>query len=181
VDRQRWLAIGAGLSGVVFILDPSAAALTSLGALGALASATAYSLSAILVRLMVRTDTSVSMVFSMLLLLSVLAGALAAPDWQPVRAQDWPWIAVLGATGGLGQHFITRAFVHAPASLVAPFEYTALLWAIAIDWAIWDVVPGSRLFAGSAIIIGAGLYLIARERALHKEIAASIESPASLH
>jgi drug/metabolite transporter (DMT)-like permease len=181
VDWRRWLAIAVGLAGVLAMLRPSGSALTTLAAIGALLSAVAYALSAISVRILTRTDTTVSMVFWFVVLLTVFAGALALSSWVPVRSADWGWIAALGAMGGIGQHFITEAFRHAPASVIAPFEYTALLWGVAIDWAFWDVLPGGRLLVGGGIIIGAGLYLIWRERQLHKELAASIESPASMH
>jgi drug/metabolite transporter (DMT)-like permease len=181
VDWRRWLAIAIGLAGVLAMLAPSGTSLSALGAIGALLSALAYALSAISVRILTRTDTTVSMVFWFLVLLTLFSGLLAAPDWVPIRARDWAWIAALGALGGIGQHFITEAFRHAPASVIAPFEYSALVWGVGIDWLFWDVLPGWRLLAGGCVIIAAGLYLIWRERQLDLELAASIESPASLH
>jgi drug/metabolite transporter (DMT)-like permease len=181
VDWRRWLAIFAGLAGVLAMLRPSAGSLGTLGAVGALLSAVAYALSAISVRVLTRTDTTRSMVWWFLVLLTMIAGAIAAPAWVPVRSQDWLWIAALGAIGTIGQHFITEAFRHAPASVIAPFEYTALIWGVGIDWAFWGVLPGARMFLGGGVVIAAGLYLIWRERRLHQELAASIESPASMH
>ncbi len=181
VGGRRWLAILVGLAGVLVMLQPSPDALVTLGALGALASALAYALSAISVRALTRTDTTASMVFWFLVLLTLSAGALAAPGWVDIPPRDWPWIVALGALGTVGQHFITEAFRHAPASVIAPFEYTALLWGVAIDWAFWNVLPGGRTLVGAGIVIAAGLYLIWRERQLHQELAASIESPASMH
>ena len=52
----------------------------------------------------------------------------------------------------------------APAALVAPYEYTALIWGIGIDWVVWQTLPGVRMLAGSAIVVAAGLYLLHRER-----------------
>jgi len=184
VDWRRWTAIGGGLAGVLVMLRPSAGApreLLTLGALGALASALAYALSAISVRVLTRTDSTSSMVFWFLVILTAFAAIAGAPDWVPLHPGDWMWIAGLGAMGAIGQHLITEAFRHAPASVIAPFEYTALLWGAAIDWVFWEALPGGRVFAGGGIVITAGLYLIWRERQLHKELAASIESPASLH
>lgn len=181
VDWRRWVAILAGLAGTLAMLRPSAGTLGTLGALGALASAVAYALSAISVRILTRTDTTHSMVCWFLVLLTLMSGAIAAPDWVAIRPADWWWIAALGAIGSVGQHFITEAFRHAPASVIAPFEYTALVWGVGIDWAFWDVLPGARVFLGGGIVIGAGLYLIWRERRLQRDLAASIESPASMH
>ncbi len=181
VDWQRWLAIFAGLAGVLTMLRPSGHAMGALGMAGALLSAVAYALSAISVRVLTRTDTTVSMVFWFLVLLTLFSGAIAAPGWVPVESQDWRWILALGALGIVGQHFVTEAFRHAPASVIAPFEYTALLWGIGIDWAFWHVLPGGRALAGASLVVAAGLYLIWREHRLHRELAASIESPASMH
>lgn len=179
VDWRRWLSIGTGLLGVLVMLRPSGDNLTVLGAAGALVSAVAYALSAIVGRIMTRTDTNLSIVFWFLVLLTVLAGALAAPGWVPVQPGHWPWIGALGFVGALGQHFITDAFRQAPASLVAPFEYTAMLWAFGIDWFFWDTLPGLRVYLGGSLVVACGLYLIWRERQLHIELAAATESPAS--
>jgi len=181
VDWRRWTAIGIGLAGVIVMLRPSGSSLSTLGIVGALLSAIAYALSAISVRVLTRTDTTVSMVFWFLVLLTVLAGLISAPSWVTIRQQDWIWITALGVAGSLAQHFITEAFRHAPASVIAPFEYTALLWGVAIDWAFWHVLPGSRVFLGGGVIIASGLYLIWREKQLREDLAATIESPASPH
>ncbi len=70
--------------------------------------------------------------------------------------QTW----VIGATGALAQHLITAAFRRAPASVVAPFEYTALPWGLAIDWAFFGKLPAAHVFIGGLIVVLGGLYLI---------------------
>ncbi|MGH8249134.1 MAG: DMT family transporter [Steroidobacteraceae bacterium] len=165
IGRQVWIAIVVGLAGVIVILDPSLEGMASLAGLATLGSALAYAFVVVLVRVLSRTETTASMVFWFLLLLSIGAGLLAVPVWRPIAPLDWPWIAGIGLTGWAGQHLITEAFRLAPASLVSPFEYTALVWAMGIDWLAWQTLPGARMLAGSAIIVGAGLYLLLRERA----------------
>jgi drug/metabolite transporter (DMT)-like permease len=164
VDRQLWFAIVAGLGGVFVMLRPSVAGLVSFAGLATFLSALAYAFVVVLVRVLARTDTTASMVFWYLLMLSIGAGALAAPGWVPLHADHWPWIVAIGLTGWAGQHLITDAFRLAPASLVAPYEYTALVWAVGIDWIVWQVLPGARMIIGSTIVVGAGLYLLHRER-----------------
>jgi drug/metabolite transporter (DMT)-like permease len=161
---HHWLAILAGLGGVFVMLRPSIEGLASLAGLATLGSALAYAVIVVLVRILARTDTTASMVFWYLLMLAIGAAAIAAPVWVPIAAADWPWIAAIGLTGWAGQYLITEAFRLAPASLVAPYEYTALVWAVGLDWAIWQVLPGARMLAGSAIVVAAGLYLLHRER-----------------
>ena len=70
----------------------------------------------------------------------------------------------LGVFGAIGQHLLTDAFRSAPPSVVAPFEYTALLWGILIDWTVWNVLPATRVYVGGGIVIASGLYLIWHER-----------------
>ena len=164
VDSRRWMAIGVGLAGVLVMLRPSAGHWVTLGGLAALLSATCYSLSVISVRVLTRTDTTESMVFWVMLALALGAGALAVPSWEAVRIEHWPWLAGIGMIGAAGQHYITEAFRHAPASVVVPFEYTALLWGVALDLAVWGVLPGMLTLAGGGIVVAAGLYLVARER-----------------
>jgi drug/metabolite transporter (DMT)-like permease len=116
------------------------------------------------VRVLTRTESTTALVFWFLVLLTLFAGLLSIPGWVPVRDSDWGWLALLGVFGALGQHFVTEAFRNAPASVIAPFEYTALLWAVAIDWVVWSTWPGDRLWVGAGLIIACGLYLIRRER-----------------
>jgi drug/metabolite transporter (DMT)-like permease len=94
----------------------------------------------------------------------VLAGSLAMPTWVPIRSEHWILIGAIGIFAAVGQHLLTEAFRHAPPSVVAPFEYTALLWGMAIDRIVWGVLPTSRVYIGGGIVIVSGLYLIWRER-----------------
>lgn len=165
VAGAQWLAIAAGLGGVLLMTAPGGdGAWVSLGALAALVAVVSYALSAVSIRLLSRTDTTESMVLWFSVLLSLGAGLLAIPGWVPLDAGHWPLFVGIGVTGAMGQHFITEAFRRAPAAVVAPFEYTALLWGVALDLLIWRVLPGVVTLAGGAIVIGAGLYLMSRER-----------------
>jgi drug/metabolite transporter (DMT)-like permease len=165
VAGAQWGAIGVGLAGVLLMIAPrGGGGWVSLGALAAVVAVATYSLSVVTLRLLSRTDTTESMVFWFSVLLGVGAGLLSIPHWAPLQFDHWPLFVGVGVTGALGQHFITEAFRHAPAAVVAPFEYTALLWGVALDLVIWRVLPGAVTLGGGAIVIGAGLYLLARER-----------------
>ena len=74
----------------------------------------------------------------------------------------------LVVSGFLGQLAITEAFSNGKASSVAPFEYTALAWGVALDWLLWRALPDAYTLLGAAIIIGSGIYLVRRE-AVHAE------------
>lgn len=163
VAGAQWGAIAVGFTGVLLMIAPRGDAWVSLGALAAVVAMATYSLSVVTLRLLSRTDTTESMVFWFSVLLSAGAGLLAVPGWAPLDLDHWPLYVGIGVTGALGQHFITEAFRHAPAAVVAPFEYTALLWGVALDLVIWRVRPGAVTLVGGAIVIGAGLYLLRRE------------------
>jgi drug/metabolite transporter (DMT)-like permease len=165
VSRAQWIAIAVGLGGVLLMIAPRGGGQwVSMGALAAVVAVASYSLAAVWIRVLSRTDSTESMVFWFSVLLSVAAGLLAIPGWVPLLASHWPLFLGIGVTGAIGQHFITEAFRRAPAAVVAPFEYTALLWGVVLDLAIWGVLPGGVTLAGGSIVIAAGLYLMARER-----------------
>jgi drug/metabolite transporter (DMT)-like permease len=163
VDRVQWAAIAVGLTGVLLMLRPAGGNWVSVGSLAAVVAALCYSLAVITLRVLARTDTTESMVFWFTALLAIGAGLLAIPGWTAVRAEHWPLLVGIGIFGALGQHFITEAFRNAPASVVTPFEYTALVWGALLDLVVWHVLPGAATLLGGAVVIGAGLYLIRRE------------------
>jgi drug/metabolite transporter (DMT)-like permease len=164
VDAGRWAAVAVGMAGVLVILQPSADSVSLRVGLIAAASATCYALAVIVARRLTRTDSSASMVFSFLAFVALVAGLIAAPDWRPIIASHWIVIAAIGLLGAIGQHAITEAFRHAPASTVAPIEYTALLWGLGIDWIFWRTTPALHMLAGAALVSAAGIYVARRAR-----------------
>ena len=168
VEWQRWVAIVAGLVGVIIVLRPTGAGFVTPAGVAVLVCATCYALSAITVRILGRTDSTQAMVFWLMAMVGGGSALLALSQWKTIEMEHWPVIAGVAVTGSLGQWAITEAFRTGEASFVAPFEYTALAWGLALDWLVWQSVPGSRTFAGAAIVIASGLYLIRRER-VHAE------------
>ena len=165
VDARRWIAIAVGMGGVLVVLRPSGEGMLSLAGLAVLAAAVGYAVSAVYGRVLARTDRSEHMVFWLMLFMSIGAGVLAAPGWVGVQPQHLPLLAMLAVSGFFAQLAITEAFNHGEASVVAPFEYTALAFAVTIDWLMWQTLPDEYTLLGAAIIIGSGLYLIRHESA----------------
>ncbi|HZH42695.1 MAG TPA: DMT family transporter [Lysobacter sp.] len=164
VGPRRWIAIVVGLLGVVVVLRPTGEGVLSLAGLAVLLSALGYAVSAITVRVLARTDTTQAITVWLLALMALGAGVLAWPEWQPLRASDTWIIAGVGLAGALGQYAITEAFRIGEASLIAPLEYTALVWGVLLDLALWGVLPDAVTWFGAAIIVASGLYLLRRER-----------------
>lgn len=168
VGPRRWAAIGVGLLGVLVLLRPSGDGMLSLAALAVLGASTAYAVSAITVRLLARTDSTQAMMVWLMVMITLGSGALAWADWLPVRREDWWLILGLGIAGTIGQYAVTEAFRLGEASLIAPLEYTALIWGVILDLSLWGVLPDSITWVGAAIIVASGLYLLRREK-VHAE------------
>jgi len=163
IGAARWCVIVAGLVGVLVVLRPTGAGMLSLAALAVLGSAACYAVMVITMRILGRTDSGESMVFWITLAFALGAGALAAPNWIALQAAHWPLIGALAVTGFIGQVMITEAFRRSDASVVAPFEYTALAWAAGLDWLLWQVLPDGYTLIGASIIIACGIVLIKME------------------
>lgn len=180
VPAAHGWAIAVGFVGVLVALRPSTGdlqdGLATTGGLAVLGAALCYAVTAVCGRLASRSDSSESLVLSMMLLMSLGAGVLAAPQWTPIANADAPLLVALAVTGFGGQLAITEAFRHGQASAVAPFEYSALAWGLGLDWLIWQSLPAAHTWLGAAIIVGSGLYLVRREQRI-TEVHANGEHP----
>ena len=163
VPPRHWAAIAVGLCGVVVALRPDQSAFLSVGALAVLAAALCYALSNVVGphHQPHRTERDAGVLDHRRDGAGRRRAQRAAVGRHPARA-----LAAAGrlaVSGFLGQLAITEAFRHGQASAVAPFEYTALAWAVVLDWVFWRAVPDAYTLAGGAIIIASGIYLIRRE------------------
>lgn len=164
VGPRRWTAIAVGLFGVLVLLRPTGEGMWSWAALAVLLAALMYAISAITVRVLARTDSTQSMMVWLMAMIAFGAGVLAIPDWVPLRAADGWIILGVGVAGAFGQYAITEAFRRGEASLIAPLEYTALVWGVLLDATLWGVLPDAVTWLGAGIIVASGLYLLRRER-----------------
>jgi drug/metabolite transporter (DMT)-like permease len=163
IGWRRWAAVAAGLAGVLIVLRPTGAGVVTLPGVAVLICAVVYALNAIMVRILGRTDSTENMVFWMMLLMGAGATLLALPQWRAIQPQHWIVIAAIGVAGCLGQWAMTEAFRIGESSFIAPFEYSALAWGLALDWILWRSIPGARAFVGAAVIIASGVYMFRRE------------------
>lgn len=169
IDWKRWSAIGAGFAGVVIALNPSAATLSG-PALIALVGSVCYSLALVLNRMLSSTSGTALGTFQTIGAL-VSAGALALLDWQPLTGAGVFWMMVLGLVAISAHLMIIQAIKLAPVSVLAPFQYTLLLWGIVMGWAMFGDVPGWNVIVGATIIVAAGLFIFYRERRVKPEVA----------
>ena len=86
-------------------------------------------------------------------------------------------LITLGVLGGLAHIFLTESYRHATASVVAPFDYTSMLWALLLGYVVFGELPSALVYVGGAIVAGAGLFVIWRERQLGLQRAREAEGP----
>ena len=104
-------------------------------------------------------------------------GLLAIPGWVPLQLAHAPLIAGMGLAGALGQIALTKAFQLGEASMIAPLEYSGLVWVIGWDLAFWGQLPDGYTWVGAAIIVASGLYLLHRERVNRQEPPKPLDHP----
>lgn len=168
ISPSRWLAIAAGMSGVLIVLRPVNLNVLTLGSAAVLCAALCYASMVVMMRVLARTDSTESMVFWLTVAFAVFGTLLAAGDWIPIQAQHWPLIAALAFSGFCGQLLLTEAFRRGDASAVAPFEYTALLWSVSADWVVWQALPDDYTLLGAGVIVASGVWLIRRENRMRR-------------
>jgi drug/metabolite transporter (DMT)-like permease len=86
--------------------------------------------------------------------------------WQWPSARDALLLVMMGVMGGIGQITLTQSFRHADASLIAPFDYVSMVWAIGVGWFLFSELPENIVIAGACVVMAAGIFVIWRERQL---------------
>lgn len=162
VRLRRWIAVLVGLVGVVVVLRPFGADLT-LGHAAALTAAMSSALSAIIVRKIGPNErTPVLMLYPMLAVIVLMAMTM---PWvyRPMPVADLGLMASVGLLATVGQIFMIAAFKAAPAAVVAPFQYSQILWAVPYGYFLFGDRPDLWVWVGAGIIISSGLFVVWRE------------------
>jgi len=162
----RISAAVAGFAGVILVLEPSGDAWISYGAAMGLLGMLAYSVSGLLLRRLGSADSTVTIAFWFVVLVGAGSGLLTWPGWKPIQAAHWPLIAVLGVSGAVGQALLTAAFRRASAAVVAPFDYTHMIWALLYGVWFWNYLPGWRVWVGASVVMLSGIFILLREHRL---------------
>lgn len=172
VRWHRWTAVAVGFLGVLIVLSPHLGDVghildggAATGAAMCFASAFFMAFAQIQVRNLTSTERTGAIVvyFS---IGSAMVALLTAPWWVMPSGPDLALLIMTGIFGGIGQIFLTLGYRHADASVIAPLEYTSMLRAIGTGWWVFGEWPTPTVFFGSAIIIGSGVAIVLRERAL---------------
>jgi drug/metabolite transporter (DMT)-like permease len=158
VVLQRWLAIMSGFAGVLLVVRPGLGHLT-VGMAFAFGNALCYAIGSLMVRHLSRTEGSLAIVFYSCLLAALASGAVVPFFWVSPTAVDLLLFCAIGVFGAGAQYFVTLSFYYAPASTVAPFSYSGLVWALLFGFLIWNEVPDVLKLVGLLSITASGIWL----------------------
>jgi len=175
VGWRRWSAVVAGFIGVIIAMRPSAASFT-LPALIALTGSLFFSFLMIVTRA-VRGTSDLVLVGSQMAGTLVLGALLAPIHWVQPDARDFGLLALLGIVAMFAHVCVNRSLRLAPASVVVPYQYTFILWAIVFGYFVFGDVPDALLLGGAAIIAAAGIFIFRREQVRAVQNDAGIPPP----
>lgn len=176
----RLSCVALGLVGVLIVLSPRLTVLDggaghaeAFGALLVLGGAVFAALAQVFVRKLVQTEKTPAIVFYFSLTATMLSLITLPFGWVIPSPLELALLIGCGLLGGIGQILLTSSYREADASLVAPFDYASMLFALAIGWFVFAEMPTLTMLMGAAIIITAGILIIWRERKLGKDRAAA--------
>ena len=163
VGGRRWLAIAVGFLGMLLVVRPGAAGLRP-AALLVLASGVAYAFMMLLARAMTRPgrphENTLSFVFYMLAGQAAAGWLVAAGAWRSPDGPAFLAMCAMGVLGIFGNYGLAEAFRSAPVAVVAPFEYTGLIWAVLLGVVLFGDLPSASFWAGAVLIVGSGLFTL---------------------
>lgn len=174
VGRRRWAAVAIGFIGVLIVIRPGFG-MVSLAILLPVLSASTGATYNVLTRIAARYDSNATSLFYAASVGCLVLSCFMPFIWQAPSAKEWLLLAALGLSGGLAHTLVIRAFSYASASIIAPFIYLQLVWATAIGYVWFDMLPAVTTWIGGAVIIATGIYTAHRERIRAKERAAALE------
>jgi drug/metabolite transporter (DMT)-like permease len=177
VRLYRSSAVLVGFVGIVVILWPRLSVLRTgaagsdelVGASLALAAAVFAALAMVAVRRLVATENTQAIVFYFSLISAAIALVSLPFGWVWPTPAESGLLVLSGILGGLGQIFLTESYRWADTSTVAPFDYTSMIWALALGYLVFGEIPTLAVLAGASIVIGSGIFIILREHYLGLE------------
>ena len=165
VGIRRWIGIVMGFVGAVIVVQPwhVGTSTFNVGALFFLAAALTNANYQIITR-KVRGDDPMTSLLYTAAGGAFLTSFLLPLHWQWPDALGWTLLVASGLAGAVGHFCLIQALRYAPASVVAPFAYSSLLWATLLGFLVWREFPSINVWIGAALIVAAGLYIFVRER-----------------
>jgi drug/metabolite transporter (DMT)-like permease len=165
VGAGRWLAIATGFAGVLLVIQPGLAGFNGYAWLCLIATLI-YAFRDLLTRKVPPATPSILITLATAGVVWLMAGGvLLVQGWTPMQARDVGLLAIASVLLSTGYYASIAAMRHAELSVVAPFRYVGLLWAVLLGWVVWGDIPNAPAWAGIALLIAAGLAMIRQQRA----------------
>jgi drug/metabolite transporter (DMT)-like permease len=164
VRWRRWLAAGVGFIGVLAVLRPTQEGLNAGIALALVSTFLAVGRD-LVTRTLPKDIPSRAVTVGTILTTAIVGGALLLfQKWQPVSASTFGLLSLAAVTVSIGNYFIVVAFRSGEVSVVSPFRYTLIFWAVIAGWFVFGEWPDSMTWIGIGLIIASGIYTLYRER-----------------
>jgi len=167
VGWRRWMAVSVGFIGVVVAINPSGE--VSTASLIAVVATGLWASTILMMRSLGATESPYAISFYFMTIGAVMTAFAQPWVWQTPTTDVLLLLVGVGVSGAFGQILMSYALKLADASVVSPFNYTGILWAITFDLLIWDVVPAWATLAGAALITVAGVYIFHREAVVRRQ------------
>ena len=162
VGVWRWSAVALGFVGVLVMIRPGTSML-DWPVMLALMSSVFYALWMLTTRTMAEDESSLGMLFYATIFFVLAGGCLAPMEWVTPSAQDLLVLAGLSIVAMAGLLMLIHSYRLAQASILAPFDYTSMVWAVLLGWFVWNELPGPWVIAGTVLVVIAGLIIVHRE------------------
>ena len=159
---HRWGCVMIGLLGVIFVIRPGMG-IAHWAVVLPLLSALFYAIILITTRVLGQRENVLTTLFYTSIGGLILSSIMVLFSWKAPSLIQWLFLIWLGLLGAVGHFFMIKAFEKAPASLLAPFNYTSLIWATFLGFFLFGDLPDAWTIIGAIIIISSGLYLVKRE------------------
>jgi drug/metabolite transporter (DMT)-like permease len=174
-ERLTWMklvAVALGIVGVALIVKPAAGTVNA-GQLIALGAAVGFALSVTMTKSLTRTDSTVQIIFWMLVLQSLIGIAPALAVWRWPSAAVWPWVLVIAFCGTFSHYCLARALSHADATVVVPMDFARVPLTALAGWLVYAEKVDLLTVAGTVLILGANVLNLQRQRRLALNAVAS--------
>ena len=164
---RRWSAIAAGFAGTMVILRPGMIEIDA-GSVLVVVSAALWGLTLIIIKVLGRTESSMTITGYMNLLLSAISLVPAIYVWQTPQPLAWGFLLAVGVLGTLGQIALTESLRQADTTVVLPFDFLKLVWAAVLGYLFFAELPDALTWVGAAIVFASGFYIAYRESVVRR-------------
>lgn len=162
VGPWRWSAVAIGFVGVLVMIRPGTSML-DWPVILALVSSVFYALWMLTTRTMAEDESSLGMLFYATVFFVLAGGAMVPFEWVTPSGEDLLVLTVLAVVAMIGLLMLIQSYRMAQASILAPLDYTSMVWAVLLGWFVWNELPGIWVIAGTVLVVFAGLIIVHRE------------------